>query len=359
MDESPEDFFGVTVPPYTPNIIEYLKTKDYLIHNLNCTDEHIYDLISFIKGKMIEKRKYTILLDLNVYEYLMSGIRKGKKNPYHLWAISLLIYCQIAEIEIDPKYAIYEKIKYDKTKVDEVKNDLALFHNLNNQNTDTLAEYLLTDKEQLEIIDIVEYNDVNLVNWHNKFTRLIEWDSLYVHILAITSILIKNPNGKELNLKEYLDWSINDFRLSNGGIAFASVLFAIKFPNSKDRKGLMKYKKTDPIEKRKNDLINMTWDLYFIVQFFRQWTGKKENEEYLFASADTALKTVLRLAIKVQNEQSFSCFKEFLSSETVDEIENIEIKASKILNRIYKSDDKWTPEYRASLIEQFENELLC
>ncbi len=354
-----EDFqFAVSLPSYCRDITSRLQDKNWLIHNLKCEDYRIYNPAEFIAAREYEDRKYTVVLDLNVYEYLLNGIKRNKKNKLHLDAISLLIFCQISEIEVDPVYAVYEKVNYGTEKLEEITNDLSLFNNLNNQNPHNLAKYLFTSSD-LIIEDIVETDKADLSEKLTRYKRLTEWDSLYLHILAITQIHTETPNDYEENIKKFIDWSICKFRLSMPAIIFASVLFAKEFPqcNNQTRKNVMKFKSSQDSLKRKNSLINMTWDLYFMNRFFRRWTGKKENEEFLFASADKVLTTLLRIGIKLQDTGSCNHLLEFLSPSTVKYIDNVDEMAKSTPNRIFNSDD-WTPEYRSNLIEDFEKILL-
>jgi len=290
----------------------------------------------------------------------LNGIKKGKKSELHKWAVALLIYCQVAEIEIEPKYAVYEKINYGVEKVDEIIKDLKLFTNLNNQDPDLLEEYLFSDNQKFNVIDEFDYDGYRIRDWMNKYTRLKEWDQLYLNILKITSLCEIDPNGGENNLKAYLDWSIQEFRLSMPGIVFASVQFAENFKNSKkqSRKNLMKYKAGDLLEERKQALVNMTWDLYLITRFFRDWVDKDDKDEFIFTSGDLAFRTLLRLGITGQNQGHFNHFSEFLSPELADYIAEIEKIADTAPNRICNSD-KWTDEYPQILITKYEKELLC
>ena len=98
-----------------------------------------------------------------------------------------MAFCHLSEIELDPTYAVYEKINYrtDDEALKEILSDLELFHRINNTNNDSLISYAL--KKQNTIIPYEKYDlDYNrLKNELTKYRRLTEWDSLYLIVLFI------------------------------------------------------------------------------------------------------------------------------------------------------------------------------
>ena len=53
----------------------------------------------------------------------------------------MLVFCQIAEIDMEPAFPLYERVNYDKNNLSEALPDLELFYNINNAEMDELAKY--------------------------------------------------------------------------------------------------------------------------------------------------------------------------------------------------------------------------
>ena len=101
----------------------------------------------------------------------------------------------------------------------------------------------------------------------------------------------------------------------------------------------------------------MTWDLYIMNMFFRNWISNEKENEFVYATDDKAFRELLRLAIDVQIHDGFEPLRNVISQSdyhNLAEIWNLDVPEEE---RVYQSDE-WSPDYRAKLINKFENELL-
>ena len=119
---------------------------------------------------------------------------------------------------------------------------------------------------------------------------------------------------------------------------------------------MMKFKTAQNTDERRRALWNMTWDLYIMNQFFRKWTGKTEKDEYIFASADNAFCQLLRSSIDVQKQESFDPLISNLTESEYKIAQRFLETDMNNVERVYLSES-WKPEYRDSLIAQYENKL--
>ncbi len=341
------------LPGYTDSVVEMVRRRDWLVHNFNLEEsDDLYNPTNYLYNKDLNGVGYTVVLDLNIFQFLLNSVKKNVVKDEYKDAISLLIFCQIANIEIDPTFAVYEKINYTTDKIREITKDLELFHNINNSNPDHLAAYAFGLSPDFEHPTDYKVDHMDLQEKLTRYRRLKEWDSLYLMILVVTSINLDNSKAREDKLKEFVHWLIKDFRLSLVAIVYSLVLFS-----KKPLKRMMKYKVSDSSHVKKKCLTNMTWDLYILNQFFRKWTSKSELKEHLFASDDKAFSELLRLAIDVQNNENFNHFGEYISGSAIEYLNNFICGSQVSTSRVYNSE-QWTPEYRAEMIATYEKSLL-
>lgn len=337
---------------YFDEIVEHLAKRDWLVHNFNLeNDEDLYNPASYLQNTEFNNRKYLLGLDLNVYQFLLNIIKKEKPKNIYRDAASLLVFCQVANIDMDPTFSVYEKVNYDRDNLSETLSDLGLFHNINNGEMDELAKYALGYENSVPISMLQELNHEGTTASLMKYECLKGWDSLYLLMLSIVEINNNNSIPKREKLIIFLDWVVKKFRMSLVAITYAVVLFG-----NQPIKRMMKFQKSlNPEEKRKA-VSNMTWDLYIMYRFFRTWTEKGKNEEYFFASADLAFCKLLKAAINVQKSQSFEPIRHLMNHTEYE-------SASALLNvnrntpgRAYNSNE-WGPEYRSELISNYEKRL--
>jgi hypothetical protein len=325
--------------------------RDWLVHNFNTNKSNeIYNPSNYLHSAF-SGYNYTLVLDLNIYQFLLNSVKKEIPNKNYRDAVALLVFCQIANIQIDPTYAVYEKLNYNASNLDDALPDLELFHNINNSEMDKLAKYAIEFSDTINIktsitIDYAQERD-NLM----KYRKLTEWDSLYLIMLSIVNIKYDDSIPANNKLPTFLDWTIRKFRKSLVATIYAMVLFG-----KKPIKKMMKFKTAQNTDERRRALWNMTWDLYIMNQFFRKWTGKTEKDEYIFASADNAFCQLLRSSIDVQKQESFDPLISNLTESEYKIAQRFLETDMNNVERVYLSES-WKPEYRDSLIAQYENKL--
>ena len=286
-------------PGFVKNIISLFSNENWLVHNLNLDNESsLYSPEVYLSNKKIYNRKYTLIIDTNIYDFLLKNVKRQSPNLLHRKALALLIFCQLSEIEIDPFFSVLERLKDDN--VDDVLQDLYLFQKLNNSDANILAKYATGSSVTLELNNEVYFSYATTREKLIHYKKRDEWKSLYLMILKIVEIYSDNTITYNNKLCFYTDWLVKEFRLGVPCIVFASVLFGKK-PLHK----MMKYKNSDNRDEKIKKIKNMTWDLFILRYFFIKWQEKKENEEFIFASSDKAFRELLRLTIQIYQQKSF------------------------------------------------------
>ncbi len=342
--------FYVKFPYYTKNIIELISKKQWLIHNFNNTNEiELYNPSSYLCKKVIDSWKYTLVLDTNIYDFLLKSIKKSNESEQSKMAIALLVFCQLSDIEIDASFAVHEKLKEDN--LDEIIQDLELFYKLNNSDTNELADYALGKSVKIELNNEIKFNHDEIRNKLIRCEKPDEWESLYLMILKITVIYMDDSVSKKMKLSYFIDWLLQDFRMGLPAIVYALLLFG-KSPVSR----MMKYKNSDSRDKKIQSLNNMTWDLFIIKGFFKKWTGKQEIEEFIFASDDKAFSKILNLAVQTQMNGNFEPCKSYLNELDFKKVTNLLNEENRPKDRVYNSPS-WNSNYRDELILECKNKL--
>lgn len=227
------------IPAETQLIIERLLVRDWIVNNFNLRDgQSFYSPGDILYNVDVEDVIYTVYLDTNIYQFLLNSYKK-KPTDTTRDAVSLLIFCQLCNIQIDPTYAVYEKINYTSNLAPEAIKDLNLFHKINNSETDSLIAYALGDAEGYPLgyhpgveIDVMEKALTN-------YSRLTEWDSMYLIMLACVSISMKRMSRKD-KLKSFANWMLREFRRSLVGYIYAIIYFS-----QRPLRKMMKYRATD------------------------------------------------------------------------------------------------------------------
>ena len=341
------------LPAYIEEIAVSLVNRGWIVHSFNTEDnEELYNPSNYLHNSEFEGSKYTLGLDLNIYQFLLNSNKKDTPKDNYRDAAALLVFCQISKIEIDPSYAVYEKVNYEESNLDEALPDLELFKNINNSDTEELAKYALGYESSYDIATEHKINHDEKREILTKYRRLTEWDSLYLILLSIVDIKFDKAVPANKKLPKFLEWLISKFRMSLVGTIYAMVLFG-----KKPLKRMMKYDPKQSIEGRKSALWNMTWDLYIMNQFFRKWVGKEDADEFFFASDDKAFCELLRSAIKVQQVGDFSPLTQYLSKSGYEVAEDFLKLDESSVERVYKTKE-WGPEYREKLIKSYEEKLV-
>ncbi len=236
------------------------------MHNFNTNKkDEICNPSNYLHNAEFMGTKYTLILDLNIYQFLLNSVKKDCPKKNFRDAVALLVFCQITNIDIDPTFAVYEKVNYDHSNLDEALPDLELFNKINNSDMDELAKYALdfTDGFNVNTSVTMDYDHKreNLM----RYKRLTDWDSLYLMILSIVDIKHDNSIPADKKLSAFLDWVICDFRKSLVATIYALVLFG-----KRPIKRMMKYKSSQDRNERRSALWNMTWDLIYYEPVFQK-----------------------------------------------------------------------------------------
>jgi hypothetical protein len=339
----------VLMPGYFDEIVQIVSERDWLIHNFNTNDlSSLYNPADYLYNSELEGVTYRAVLDLNIFQFLVNSTKKKRTHDTYRAALALLVLCQIAEIEMDPTFAVYERINYNGEYVDEALAELELFHNINNARTDALARYALGALDNIELENKPEIDRDSLRNELLRYRRLKDWDSLYLMVLAIIHTYYEDSIPHAAKLTNFVDWLLREFRLSLPVIVFATRLFG-KNP----LKRMMKVSPVQGEHERRSAAFNMTWDLYLMTRFFAFWTNKTETEEYIFVSDDNALRSVLRLAISVQQQGGLEPLQSYLNPRVWGAVRALLDGRQNRTDRIYGTGE-WNPDHRKKLIDQFE-----
>ena len=338
-------------PNETQMIIDKISHRDWIVHNFLLEDnQSFYSPGDIAYNCDVNDIEYTLYLDTNIYQFIINSFKK-EANPTLRDAIALLVFCQISKIQIEPTHAVYEKINYKKERAIEVIKDLNLFHKINNSNVEDLIAYATGRADKYLLGNYADIDENTMKEKLTRYEKLTEWDSMYLIMLACISFSIKNINREE-KLKMFVNWMIKDFRQSLVGYIYAIIYFS-----QRPLKKMMKYNQADSADIKRSNISNMTWDLYIMNSFFRNWTTEKEKLEFVYATDDKVLRKLLRLAIDIQINESFEPLGKVISQSDYEHIAEIWSMEVSETERVYGSKE-WTQEYRSKLIKEFEDELL-
>lgn len=213
------------VPEYYPKIIQIVRSADWLVHNLHSEKVDIYNAVDCQYNLQVRGIKYQVLLDMNFLQYLLNMVKRAESSNYSRIAAAYLTFFQISDIQLDPTYAIYEKINYSDDRAEEAISNLEQFRGIDNHSLDELAAYALGYEQQLRIEPIASEDRGMLREKLLQYRRLTDWDSLYLCILAITDISNDSSISRPKKILAFLKWSITEFRLSLAALVYASALF--------------------------------------------------------------------------------------------------------------------------------------
>lgn len=337
---------------YLGNVIQSVKKSNWLITSYEVDIDSLYDPSNYLFNINVEGYQYILVPDRNIFSYMISSATTDKSSEYYRQAIGLILFCQESEIQIEPNLSIYEYINYDITKIESALNEIEIFHSLNNYNEKPIYDYFLGNINQIPIKGgAMKRNRESLREELKENLWLKEWKSLYLMILKLVEISLKNLT-KEEKLKQLLMWLHREFRISHVAIFFSLYLFSSKRLGS-----MIKYKTNMSKEEKILALRNMTWDLYYMNSYFRQWQNKAERQEYLFASNDNVVREILQSAIRAAKSENWDFLKNILTQSEFLSFNEIFIFLKENKDRKYQSSE-WSEECREGLIKEVELKLL-
>ena len=160
-------------PAYTQEIIEKLKKTDWLVHSFDLDDEDdIYNPAGYLYNAEFNDLEYSIHLDLNVYQYVLSAFKKNKnKNALHRNAIALMVFGKFTNALFDPTLAVYEKLNYLEQCPDELVDDLLLFRKIDNSDMEGLAKFALDYTDDIQLPEVSPIDRDALKSELTKYRR--------------------------------------------------------------------------------------------------------------------------------------------------------------------------------------------
>ena len=341
---------AMLLPDYYSDIVKILRSSDWLRHNFNCSSDEIFNAVNYQHNHQFEGIKYQVVLDMNILQYLLNIVKKSEPSIYSRTAAAYLTFFQISDIQLDPTYAIYEKICYSNDRADEAISNLEQIRGIDNHNQVELAEYALGYRKNLLVNPIKVDNRDSLKSDLLKYRRLTDWDSLYLCILSITNIHLSSSIPHSKKIIAFIEWSIREFRFSIAALVYASVLFG-RTPES----NMMKYKTNSSIKKQKSSFSNMTWDLYYLDRYMKTWCSENKNIETLILTADKALNLSIKLAVECQISEGIEPLRSHVGNNFDKLVFSYENRNSN--DRAYNKP-YWGYEYRDNLIKKLESKLL-
>jgi len=340
-------------PSYTQDIIKSLVDNDWFIHSLELQNKYdIYNPADYLYSSEFEDVEYTIFLDLNIYQYVLSAFKKKNKNRLHRDAVALMVFGKITNSVFDTTLAVYEKLNYLEQCPDDLIDELVLFRRIDNSEIEDLAKFALGLENVIPLGDILPIDKENLKSELTKHRRLKKWDTFYLFVLKIVQLYYFDKSSNEDKIVKFLQWSFSDFMYS-----LVAISFVIKLLGNNTMPKLMKYKLGLSAIKRKDAIVNMTWDFFLLDKFFENWVKKEPTKEFIYASNDRPLKEVLEIAISIQKNECFDNFEDQLSPRLIKELGSISDLMGRDENRSITrvSDFK---KFRDELISNLELEVL-
>lgn len=342
----------VELPEYYKTIIEHLLRADWVVHNFRAQDlNDLYNPANYLYNIEFNKSEYRALIDLNILQYMVNSVKKDKVKELYRDACALLIFLRAAEIQIEPSLAVYERINYNAENLEETLDDLSLLRALDNTDVEQLALYVFGDADALKNVVPVKIDRKAIGDELIKYCRLINWDSVYLLVLKAVSTYWDNAIPHQKKLESYLDWMIQNFRLS-----LPCIVYVVRMFGHNPLPKMMKFKHDTSEYLKRSAVFNMTWDLFHIDHYFKNWVNPEKEWEELFFTQDRMLRSLFRLAIEVQYAGDISPLLRYLSSSQASKCRTLLYDGNNRNDRIYGTS-MWSPEHRESLIRNLEYEL--
>jgi len=340
------------LPAYVDDISDRCVDLDFLVHSFELENtSDLYNPVNFLRNIHIDACVYTLILDTNMYQFLINSYKKETFSSKHRDAISLLVFCQLSDIQVDPTYPVYEKLNRDFSNLDEVLNDLDIFYRINSADPNQLAPFALGQSDKYELHPPIEHCMENISKGLLKHQRIRPWHHYYLIILVISDIHLNQNNKPVDKLRAFLNWMFKDYLKSAIGVVYASTFWG-EFPISK----MMKLKNSQPKKERQKAIDNMTWDLMIMDKFLSSWIGNETQNEYIIATDDRVFKSLLKATIELQRSGGLEVLKSLIGEgayNVLSEFDSWNVESeSRALN-----SEKWGAEYIESSIRKYEIKL--
>ncbi|MBI3527858.1 MAG: hypothetical protein HY067_07805 [Betaproteobacteria bacterium] len=337
------------LPGYYDAIVEDLARADWLVHNFRKPNpEGLYNPANYLHNREFDETEYRALIDLNVLQFIVNCLKKGKPHQNYRTACALLVFCRLSDIQIEPALAVYERINYNAENLEEALTEVQLLRSLDNADVDYLAQYALGVVDNLLDIDRVHVERESLAAGLTQYRRLTHWDSVYLLVLGAISVYWDAHIPQNRKLENYVEWMLREYRLS-----LPCVVYAVRLFGQNPMPKMMKFRPDRPEHLRRIAVFNMTWDLFHVDHYFKIWTNPQEKWEALFFTHDRVLKSVMRLAISVQYAGTLDPVLQYLSERQAAALRSLIDTRSERTDRVYGTD-AWTPEHRSRGIAAIE-----
>lgn len=339
----------LTVPAYYSAIAEDLSRADWLVHNFRGPNlEGLYNPANYLYNREFDTTEYRALIDLNVLQFIVNCLKRDKVNENYRTACSLLVFCRMSDIQIEPALAVYERINYNEENLQEAITEVELLRSLDNADVDQLAQYALGLVDSLRDIDRVHVERESLAAQLTQYRRLTHWDSIYLLVLGAVSVYWDSRIPPNRKLENYVEWMLREFRLS-----LPCVVYAVRLFGQNPMPKMMKLRPDLSEHFKRTAVFNMTWDLFHVDHFFKDWTDSAKNTETLFFTHDRALKSIMRLAIALQHASDWGPALQYLSHQQAAALRSLIDTRNERTDRVYGTD-AWSSEYRALHIQAME-----
>ncbi len=342
------------LPSGMDKVIELLIDKRWLISTFDIEEKEHYNPVNYLFHIHNHNSKYILSIDSNIFSFIVNSYKQNNPKAIHREAIALVAFCQFAEININVSLPTFEYINFKKEKQKEAFEKLELFFRIDDSpEPETLIDYALAKRDDYIINEIkdVSSNTKKMTEWYDKYDTLLEWDSTYLIVLKITEINLLNISTIQ-KFELFMTWQHSEFRYSMIGIAYSMIMFsALRV------KGMMKYKTNAASKEKRNQIDNMTWDFYFMIQFYRQLNEKTIDEQMLIATDDKVIKYLFGILVEVNNSGKIETLSKYLSKQDCKMIEiynkSIGNKDERKFQNGYFQDDN----HRGELKRQLEDRL--
>ena len=179
-------------------IQEILIRKNWIVSAFDVDEKDLYNPANYVCNEKVEGTDYKLILDRNLFSFIISAARKPRPKQIYRDAIALIVFSQIANIMIDPNMSVYEKINLDRNNADEAVDELNIFYGIDNTNSDTLMDYAIGVSNAISPLPMKDFVSNDIKNQLIKHKWLAEWKSLY--LIALNLICISE--GKDNTLIE-------------------------------------------------------------------------------------------------------------------------------------------------------------
>lgn len=333
--------------------IKILRAEDWITSvYLHVPDDVIYNPANYLFNRQKANIRYRLVIDRNILSFVVNAVHKMPNlKPKHRAALALVCFCGYAEIQFDATVAVYERANYKAENVDQALSELELFFRVDDTpDMDGLLSCAVgkQDSFELKIGPTAEGTIASLRRWFQEYSRLKEWDPLYLFVMKLVDLSYENKSSED-KFRCFVLWCHAEFRYS-----MVATFYAFIFFSTRRFAKMMKYNKGQSVEERREAIVNMTWDLFTMTYLIRQLQSKKQNEEVFFASDDKVVRQLMKLILKTSDDASLEKLAEELGQENRALINAYREISTSTMEREFRGNLFRTPDQRLKLIAEYE-----